>query len=227
MEDAIFSGDYSDLIDAVSKYMRRVQKERQLIAIILAHPKDTFAREYVLPFVGHWHYRSGDSILFLFAGFKGDPSIVDLGTAPDNQPDFQEGPFNDVIEHLEDALNDFRFSGRTTVILLVTTIDIRHPYAAAELLMNRVIPLDLEGLVEDDIVADVQTSFARLIEVAKEYQEDEALYRARDEFLGSAISNGFTRGVFALLEKYFPPAKSVRAVGKAYWALRVRDMRPE
>ena len=219
---ADFAADYDEIIAAITRFLRVYDKDRGLVAIVLAQRSHPFASDNILPLVPYWHYRSDDSMLFVFPGYMGSPS--DIGSryaSVISNPDvFSEVSFVEVLRRLE-AETSFRYSGRTTVIL---TVAIRgQENESAHLDTSAFLDFDLEGAIKDGLIDDARVAFESIIAVARDYQGDAALWGAK-----AGLQEGFEEeALLGLFEKYLPVPKGVKTYLRGRLTFRVKDRRPE
>jgi len=221
MPEAIaFAADYDGLLFAVGRYLRWAKRERGLIGIVIAHPQRKFAADNILPMIPYWHYRSDQSMLFVFPGFIGDPDAIgdEHFDVPSSHPHFSEPAFVEVIDVFE-RNSSFEFTGRTSLLLVVGVRQKNDP--RAELDFSAVMDFDIEEVISKKFAADAGVVFEQVIRAAKELQADDALWGASQTLKGDLVQEG----VLQLVEKYLPIPSGVKESVRKSVAFRVSDRR--
>jgi hypothetical protein len=97
----VFATDFEEIGRAAAKFLESPSRGGHWFAIVLAHPGRPFVKANILPMISYWHYRSAESMLFVFPGFQGDVSQIGDDFKTVTGDDFDDAAFTEVLNRIE------------------------------------------------------------------------------------------------------------------------------
>src|SRR6266702_1798464 len=79
---AFFSTDFDEISITIGHRLRASGRRTCLLVIVFVNAKTKIFRDHIGPYIGDWHYRSADSVEFVFPGFQGLGEPKDHGFRP-------------------------------------------------------------------------------------------------------------------------------------------------
>jgi hypothetical protein len=213
-----FVSSYTLFREYVGRRLQKASTNRVLVGLVLANAADDFVKKHVTPSLPYWHYRSGDSAIFVFFGYSVPPFVFGLETTKEQPPTFKAKDFAESVGMVE-SQSSLQYSGRTTLILTTAY----HEGGDGFLDYEWVLDFDIEGLLEQKVIPDVRVLFEDIIRLAKACPADDAVWRISERISDAEKSDAY----FSIAGKYIPFLTNARELVKAHTRARVQDRRPD
>jgi hypothetical protein len=181
-----FASDYDDVITFLTRCQRKRRVHCSLAVLVLAHEASRLTRRYLLPYVEYWHYRTADTVDFVFPGYVGDPSPDDFAVISD--PYFSPPAFVETVARLEGT--GWKYKGTPSVIFVSVVRPHGLPYSGARLETSEFIEFDLSKALRSKVIESAPAFFEMVIRVCVVlYAElsDRPLNAGTDQSLGDVL----------------------------------------
>lgn len=156
---ATFAADYDEVI----AFLTRCQKERKvhhsLAVLVLAHEASEITRQYLLPYVEYWHYRTADTVDFVFPGYVGDPTLGEFRM--NAEPLFSSRSFTETLRRLEGTT--WSYKGEPSVLLISAIRPFGPPASEVRLDFSHFIEFDITRSLVRGVIPTVPSFFELLI----------------------------------------------------------------
>lgn len=195
--------DYPSLLQRLQGRLRfdLLPKGRSsmIIGLCFARPTSPLAKNEILPQIPDWHYRSGSSTDFYFAGFSDHEwndgfqkvELPGRGTWYYSPKAFQE--FRVDVE----AKTKWRYSGGVDLILCVARWDAQQEQATVD--FSCAITCQLDSMKDAKAFTSIEQYFESIFRHAESDSSNASVFAFSDELAGKHIRSELTRLALSVL----------------------------
>ena len=167
---AYFCGDFEEMRDVIGHRLRDTKRTGCLVVVVFANARTELFAKHLRPYLGEWHYRSGELVEFVFPGYRGLGDPKEHRFKPDIYDDaYQDHIFVRATEECQ-ARSAWRYTGEPVVIICNATIPLDLPSntSPADLHLESCIVFDLAEALKKGVIRSVPFFFQSIIAFAKE-----------------------------------------------------------
>lgn len=174
-------------------------KHSLLIGICFARPTSQLAKSDVIPQIPDWHYRSGNSADFFFAGFSEfplDESFVELDLVVKRRWYYSSKAFDEFRRDIEKRTS-WQYSGGSDLILCVAEWDRRRKQAVIN--FSLAISCQLDSMKENKAFSSVEQYFEEIFRYAENNHLAPSIVELSDRLGVQRAGQELKRAVLSLL----------------------------
>ncbi|MEP9320439.1 hypothetical protein ABKS89_25060 [Pseudomonas sp. LABIM340] len=195
--------DYQSLLERLDARFRYdlsiTGKNSLLIGICFARPSSQLAKSDIIPQIPDWHYRSGNSADFFFAGFSDHPrdeSSVELDLVVQRRWYYNSRAFNEFRRDIEERTS-WQYSGASDLILCVAKWDRRREQAKID--FSLAIACQLDSMKDTKAFASVEQYFEEIFRYAENNHLAPNIVELSDRLGAQRAGQELKRAVLSLL----------------------------
>jgi hypothetical protein len=175
-----------------------------LLVLVFANAKTELFQKHISPYLGEWHYRSGDFVEFVFPGYQGlgDPKDHEF-KAEVYEDAYQDHVFVKATEVFQ-SKSGWRYSGEPTVIICNARVD-DAPHgdpSRAELQLSSCIEFDLAEALRNGAIPSVPKFFQGIIAFAKANPDRNTVWNYSDVIGIQSLLDRLKDGLVKSLSKW-------------------------
>ncbi len=214
-------GSGESILAAVARRAGKRGSNKQLIAILLANPKDEFGKNEIFGLFEYWHHRSADDLLFVLPGYK-----ITSDSSVEKPPEFSPEEFNAFLNWLSEETT-VRY--RSLALLLLVVGNRRSEHAEWELDWTHVFIIQLERLVQQQLVESAKTLFEDVIALAKLNPKapDDTLVQLAQTLDADVMETNLAKGIASFFTFLVPAEarKSAVVIAQAKSNFKMSDVK--